>query len=310
MARRAPSARVSAPEWRGADYAGACRGRGVVVPSKKVAPVKNQLRVAIVTAALSAGVVLSPLAAVASPASASRPASAVASVQPGESITGATGRRSATFSMRDTFAREITRYGDADTSPYHIEHVTELQYRLRWAGVHSANITGYFGPSTRKAVNRYQKREGLNVTGVANHRTWAHLLHDTVRHRGAIPHICRRAGWHACYDRSMHQVTLWHRGALRNTWLVRGGDSSYPTRVGNTRVYLRDKNHISTIYGTPMPYSQFFNGGQALHGSPFMMDPFVDHSHGCVNMYIEDARQLWSMTSTKRLYVSVYGAWD
>jgi len=27
-------------------------------------------------------------------------------------------------------------------------------------------------------------------------------------------------------------------------------------------------------------------------------------------MYIEDARQLWRLTSTKRLKVHVYGAWD
>jgi putative peptidoglycan binding protein/L,D-transpeptidase-like protein len=295
---------------------GRCRLRwrepsqSTVALGKKDALVRKFWRVATVTATLSTGVVLSSLAAVASPASASQPASAVALVQPSQGMTGATATKETPFSMRDTFAREITRYGDADTSPYSIEHVTELQYRLRWAGVYSANITGYFGSVTRKAVKRFQRREGLNVTGVANHRTWAHLLHDTIRHRGAIPHICRTAGWHACYDRSMHQVTLWHRGTLRNTWLVRGGDSSYPTRLGNTRVYFRDKNHISTIYGTAMPYSQFFNGGQALHGSPFMMDPFVDHSHGCVNMYIEDAHQLWSMTSTKRLYVSVYGAWD
>jgi hypothetical protein len=41
-----------------------------------------------------------------------------------------------------------------------------------------------------------------------------------------------------------------------------------------------------------------------------MMSPFVDHSHGCVNMYIEDARQLWGLTAAKRLFVTVYGAWD
>ncbi len=41
-----------------------------------------------------------------------------------------------------------------------------------------------------------------------------------------------------------------------------------------------------------------------------MMDPFVDHSHGCVNMYIEDAHQLWRLTSQVRLKVHVYGAWD
>lgn len=226
------------------------------------------------------------------------------------SVTGASTAASKSFSMKDRWAREVTRYGDSDGSVYSIQHVTELQYRLRWAGVYHTSITGYFGPVTRRAVKRYQSREGLSVTAVAGHRTWAHLLHDTVRNRGKIPAICKSAGWHACYDRSMHQITLWRNGVIRNTWLVRGGDRPYQTRVGNTRVYKRDIDHVSGLYGTPMPYSQFFDGGQALHGSPFMLNPFVDHSHGCVNMYIEDARQLWRLTSTRRLHVSVYGAWD
>jgi lipoprotein-anchoring transpeptidase ErfK/SrfK len=41
-----------------------------------------------------------------------------------------------------------------------------------------------------------------------------------------------------------------------------------------------------------------------------MLDPFVGHSHGCVNMYIEDARQLWSLTVGRPLRVHVYGAWS
>lgn len=214
------------------------------------------------------------------------------------------------FSMRQKFAREITRYGDSDSSPRSIDHVRELQYRLSWAGTFHVGVTGNFGPITRQAVKRFQKREGLRVTGVANHKTWAHLIHDTIRHRQAIPQRCKSKGWHACYDRSMHQVTLWHSGDLRNAWLVRGGAIGYETRVGNHQVYYRNIDHVSSLYGSAMPYSQFFNGGQAFHGSPFMVDPFYDHSHGCVNMYIEDARQLWKITSTKRLAVSVYGAWD
>jgi hypothetical protein len=156
----------------------------------------------------------------------------------------------------------------------------------------------------------FQRHVHLRATGVANHRTWARLIHHTIRHRGAIPHICKTAGWHACYDRSIHQVTLWHHGTMRNSWLVRGGDHTLQTRVGNWHVFYRDKFHVSTIYGTPMPYSQFFNGGQALHGSGFMMDPFYEHSHGCINMYISDAHQLWRLTSRKPLGVSVYGSWD
>jgi lipoprotein-anchoring transpeptidase ErfK/SrfK len=97
---------------------------------------------------------------------------------------------------------------------------------------------------------------------------------------------------------------------MRNAWLVRGGEYDLQTRVGNFHVFYRDIDHVSSIYDTPMPYSQFFSGGQALHGSGFMVDPFYEHSHGCINMYIQDARQLWRLTSTKRLGVSVYGSWD
>jgi hypothetical protein len=214
------------------------------------------------------------------------------------------------FSMRQTWAREATRYGDADTSVYHIEHVRELQYRLTWTGALHTPITGRFGKATRKGVVRYQRREGLPVTRRAGHLTWAHLIRDTIRGRARVPHFCKSAGWHACYDRHAHQVMLFHDGDPRNSWLVRGGDYDSQTRVGTHTVYLRDIDHVSRLYDAPMPYAQFFDGGEALHGSAYMIDPFVEHSHGCINMYIEDARQLWNLTSDKRLTVTVYGPWD
>jgi len=214
------------------------------------------------------------------------------------------------FSKRSRFARETVRYGQADRGVYRIAHVRELQYRLRWAGFFHAGVTGNFGVLTRAAVKRYQRREGLHQSGVANHVMWAHLLRGTVRHRLSIPAVCRRSGLHACYDRSMHQLVLMRGGTLVNTWLVRGGSSSTQTRLGTHAVYYRDKDHVSGLFGSPMPYSQFFDGGEALHGSRSMTDPFYGHSHGCVNMYVEDARQLWSLTYGKRLVVTVYGRWS
>lgn len=227
-----------------------------------------------------------------------------------QAAAGTTSLQTATWSLNDQFARERVARGASDSSVYHIAHVTELQYRLTWTGLYSAGVTGYFGSMTEIAVKHYQRREGLPVSGVATRATWAHLIHDTIK-RSAVPAICKGAGWHACYDRSAHQVTLWKAGQPWNSWLVRGGAVGYETRLGNYTVYSRDIDHKSGLYdGSPMPYSQFFAGGQALHGSGFMMDPFDGHSHGCVNFYIEDARQLWNLTSTKPLRVSVYGAWD
>jgi lipoprotein-anchoring transpeptidase ErfK/SrfK len=58
-----------------------------------------------------------------------------------------------------------------------------------------------------------------------------------------------------------------------------------------------------------MPYSQFFYGGEAIHGSGTMVNPLSGHSHGCINMYIEDAAELWSLTYRHTHTVTVYGGW-
>jgi hypothetical protein len=213
-------------------------------------------------------------------------------------------------SLGDRFSREVVRPGDVDASPYAIEHVYELQYRLRWLGLFKATPTGYYGSVTKAAVVRFQKRIGVRATGVVRYSTWRPLIMRTVRGRSAVPAACKAGGWHACYDRSRHQVNQYHGGTLLNSWLVRGGSSSTPTRTGSFRVYYRDIDHYSVRYDAPMPYSQFFSGGQALHGSRLMMNPFVGHSHGCVNFWTEDAAQLWRLTSTRRLSVHVYGAWS
>jgi hypothetical protein len=209
------------------------------------------------------------------------------------------------------WSREVVRPGARDVDPYHIAHVRELQYRLRWVGLYPLeHPTGVDGGLTVRGVKQFQARRHLPVTGVANAATWKLLLQRTVRNPEGIPAVCSTAGWHLCYDRRAHQLTLWRFGTLYNTWLVRGGAYTMQTRLGTHRVYYRDIDHVSSIYGSPMPYSQFFDGGEAVHGSRLMMDPFVDHSHGCINMYVEDARQLWNLTHDKVLWVTVYGAWS
>ena len=215
--------------------------------------------------------------------------------------------------FRKRFARERAKFGARDRSPRRIKHVHELQYRLRWVNVYNGPVTGYYGKKTRKAVRRFQRRVNLKRTGVANRRTWRKLIPRSVRGRKHIPRACKSNksnGPHICYNRRLHEVTLWRSGKLWNAWLVRGGSRSAKTRKGNFKVYWRNKDHISSLYGSPMPHSQFFSGGQAFHGSTFMMDPFSGHSHGCVNMYLEDAAQLWVLTLKRKPKVHVRGKWD
>lgn len=208
------------------------------------------------------------------------------------------------------FRREEVRRGDQDASPWDIEHVYEVQHRLARLGLFDAGPTGYFGARTEAGVRAFQRRVGLPVTGVVDAATWRPLIQQSLRGRPGIPESCRAAGWHACYDRWWHQVTLFHDGRILDSWLVRGGSSSTPTRTGTFRVYYRDIDHVSSLFDAPMPYSQFFSGGQALHGSRLMMDPYVGHSHGCVNFWVEDARRLWNLTADRNLWVHVHGRWS
>ena len=230
-------------------------------------------------------------------------------VAPAQVMT-ADGAAAATWTLRDPFSREVVQRGDVDVNPYRIAHVYEVQWRLKRVGLFDVRPTGTFGPVTEAAVKAFQRRNGLAATGRVGPRTWTPLIRQSVRGRSAVPAGCRNAGWHACYDRRWHQVNLYHDGKLLNSWLVRGGAFSTPTRTGTYRVFYRDVDHVSSLFHAPMPYSQFFDRGQALHGSRLMMDPYVGHSHGCVNFWTEDARQLWNLTSTKRLWVHVYGRWS
>ncbi|HET8561035.1 MAG TPA: L,D-transpeptidase family protein [Marmoricola sp.] len=213
-----------------------------------------------------------------------------------------------TWSLTSPLARETVRKGAQDVDVYHIAHVRELQRRLARLGLYRSTIDGVYGRVTARAVRAFKKRAGLPVTTTVGHVAWAKLIRSTTHVK--VPKRCRAKGWHMCLDRFHHEATLFHKGVLYNSWLVRMGSKSHPTRLGTHAVYWRDIDHVSTLYNTPMPYSQFFDGGQALHGSVLMMDPYVGHSHGCVNFYLEDARQLWRLTSTRRLVVTVHGAWD
>jgi lipoprotein-anchoring transpeptidase ErfK/SrfK len=75
---------------------------------------------------------------------------------------------------------------------------------------------------------------------------------------------------------------------------VRTGRNGHETRTGSKKIYWRNINHWSTLYDVSMPYSQFFDGGQAFHSiKGSVWSP--PGSHGCVNMRPADAKKYWNM---------------
>ena len=64
----------------------------------------------------------------------------------------------------------VYSYGDQDTDVY------AIQYFLRDRGFASFTPTGYYGSLTTQAVERFQKADGIPVSGVVGARTWPKLI--------------------------------------------------------------------------------------------------------------------------------------
>ena len=80
-------------------------------------------------------------------------------------------------------------------------------------------------------------------------------------------------------------MRLVDEGRVLLTLDARFGFAGAETRTGTFRVARKSRDHVSGLYGTSMPYSLFFSGGQAVHYSAyFARDGYNGASHGCVNL--------------------------
>jgi hypothetical protein len=158
------------------------------------------------------------------------------------------------------------------------------------------------------AIRAFQTKEGIKPnTGFAGPVTWARMqLLSAKKNPNAAGKCPVRSYRVACVDLT-RQLT-WVQKGKKVLWgpvPMRSGRAGYRTRTGWFKVYWKHKSHWSTLYNTPMPYSQFFSGGEAFHaiyGSIY--DP--NGSYGCVNLRLADARSLWNVTKTND-HVYVWG---
>lgn len=88
-----------------------------------------------------------------------------------------------------------------------------------------------------------------------------------------------------CADKSTNTLRFVVRGRIVMTFDARFGRPNLATREGRFSVYVKDRDHVSSIYGTPMPFTMFFSGGQAVHFSKeFQTQGYARGSHGCINL--------------------------
>ncbi|MEU6313364.1 L,D-transpeptidase family protein [Streptomyces sp. NPDC047014] len=156
------------------------------------------------------------------------------------------------------------------------------------------------------AVRAFQRQHGVSPAdgypGVATYRT---MLVVTARPDPNAAGDCPvREHRVTCVD--MDRQLLWVQRGSRVVFPpvpIRTGRDAQETRPGWHEVYWRSRHHVSTLYDSPMPYAQFFDGGQALHGTPGSLYGYGG-SAGCVNLTEPDAARLWDLlTEGDAVYV-------
>ncbi|WP_044365576.1 L,D-transpeptidase family protein [Streptomyces natalensis] len=162
-------------------------------------------------------------------------------------------------------------------------------------------VDGQQSESDCRAIRAFQTDHGISPNyGYAGPVTWG-VMQVVARQQAAgrqpnRAHKCPTTrGRIACVD--LDRQISWVQDGSKLVFgpvPVRTGRNGFETRTGSSKIYWRHLHHVSTLYHVAMPYSQFFDGGQAFHsisGSVWS----APGSHGCVNMRPVDAKKYWSL---------------
>jgi lipoprotein-anchoring transpeptidase ErfK/SrfK len=110
---------------------------------------------------------------------------------------------------------------------------------------------------------------------------------------------CARANVAVQIQLSLQSMNVTVDGSYLATWPVSTARRGYRTPVGNFRPYQLTRMHYSRLYDyTPMPYSIFFYGGYAVHGTTEIRNLGRAVSHGCVRLSPDNARTLFELVQS------------
>ena len=97
-------------------------------------------------------------------------------------------------------------------------------------------------------------------------------------------------------DLSDQRLSLFVDGRLQDTWLVSTARRGYRTPIGRFRPIRLERKWFSRKYDwAPMPYSVFFLGGYAIHGTTEVKRLGRPVSHGCIRLHPSHAARLFQL---------------
>lgn len=100
----------------------------------------------------------------------------------------------------------------------------------------------------------------------------------------------------AVIDLTHQRLTLSGDGVDRQVWPISSGRSGYATPAGSFKPSWTARSWFSKKYDdAPMPYSVFFNGGIATHGTQATGLLGSPASHGCVRLSVANAQTFYNL---------------
>jgi hypothetical protein len=105
-----------------------------------------------------------------------------------------------------------------------------------------------------------------------------------------------RAGIVVTVDKTAQRLSVDVDGARRYDWPVSTARWGYRTPVGSYRPERLERKWFSRKYDmSPMPWSIFFRGGYAIHGSYEVSRLGRPASHGCIRLHPNNAKILFEI---------------
>jgi len=97
-------------------------------------------------------------------------------------------------------------------------------------------------------------------------------------------------------DLSKQEMTVFVEGRRAHQWPVSTARPGKTTPTGLFHVQSMKRMHYSTLYNNaPMPWSLFFSGNYAIHGTDQTERLGQPASAGCVRLYPEHAKTLYHL---------------
>lgn len=156
--------------------------------------------------------------------------------------------------------------------------------RLRFAGMLAA--AGLFGMTAIAALPARAAATDIPLRLA----TLDPALSEDATVEAAAPRLAARI------DLSDQRMYVYVDDVLVHVFKVSTGRKGYGTPTGRYRAQWLSANHRSRKYDwAPMPWSVFFNGGYAVHGTTDIRRLGRPASHGCVRLHPRDAKTFFSL---------------